>query len=70
LNQVDTKPQARPWKGLWLSTSAVFAAQNGSAGFRADLATAQAELAALRANAPAKPEGCELEAAALAQKPY
>ena len=53
----------------WMTATAIFAAQNASPAFRADVEAARSELAALRANS-AKPEGCALEEKTLSKNPY
>ena len=52
-----------------MTATAIFAAQNASPAFRADVEAARSELAALRANS-AKPEGCALEEKTLSKNPY
>jgi acid phosphatase (class A) len=54
----------------WLTSSAIFTAQQSSAEFRDDLEAAKAELAALRGKAATKPEGCALDAQTLSKNPY
>lgn len=53
----------------WMTATAIFAAQNATPAFRADVEAARSELAALRANS-AKPEGCALEEKTLSKNPY
>jgi acid phosphatase (class A) len=53
-------------EGGMLSASATMALVATKTTYQADLSTARAELAALRANGP-RPQGCEAEAALLAQ---
>lgn len=50
--------------------SAIFAAQHGSAAYRADAELARTELAGLRATASVQPESCKLELDLLSRKPY
>ncbi len=54
----------------WMSSSAIFAAQTGSAAFRADFDTARAELAELRKNPTVDRQACALEAGTLEKSPY
>jgi len=54
----------------WMTATVVFAAQNASAAFHADLEAARIELAALRAASKTKPEGCALEAEVLSRNAY
>lgn len=55
----------------WLAGAAAVAALHGSAAFRADLDTARAEMATVRASAPApNAADCRTEAAALAAAAY
>jgi acid phosphatase (class A) len=55
----------------WLAGAAATAALHGSAQFRADLEAARAEMAKVRASAPAPSATvCRAEAAALATAPY
>jgi acid phosphatase (class A) len=54
----------------WMTATAIFAAQNASAAFHADLEAARIELAALRATSKTKPEGCALESEILSSNPY
>jgi len=54
----------------WMTATSVFAMQASSPEFRRDLEAARLELAALRARAKSKPEGCEAEAATLSKSPY
>ncbi|HEY4361200.1 MAG TPA: phosphatase PAP2 family protein [Bryobacteraceae bacterium] len=53
----------------WMTASSVFAAQNASPAFRADVEAARPELTALLAKSP-KPEGCDLEQKTLSVNPY
>jgi len=54
----------------WMTATVIFAAQNASAAFHADLEAAHSELAALRATSKTKPEGCALEAEVLSGNAY
>ena len=54
----------------WMIASAVFAMQQASPVFRADLEAAKRELETLRAASKTKPQGCEAEAETLAKSPY
>lgn len=54
----------------WMTATAIFAAQNGSAEFRADVEAASAELKALLEAAPPENQSCRLEAEVLSQRPY
>jgi acid phosphatase (class A) len=53
-----------------MTATVIFAVQNDSRAFHADLEAARAELAALRAASKTKPEGCALEAEVLSKSPY
>jgi acid phosphatase (class A) len=53
----------------WMTATSIFAAQNTSPMFRADVEAARSELAAIRANS-SKPEGCALEEQTLSKSPY
>ncbi len=54
----------------WMTADAVFAMQQASAAFRADLDAARSEVAALRSASKATPQGCDVEAEALSKSPY
>ena len=54
----------------WMTATVIFAAQNASVAFHADLEAARTELAALRATSKRKPEGCVQEAEALSRNAY
>ena len=54
----------------WMTATSIFAAQNASPEFRADIDAAKTELAGLRAVATAKIESCALEAQTLSKNPY
>lgn len=57
-------------EAAWMTATVIFAAQNASPIFRADLEAARTELAALRATSKTKPEGCALETETLSSKAY
>ena len=57
-------------EAAWMTATAVFAAQHGSAEFRADMELARAELAALRKNGSVDAAACTAQSAIVAQKPY
>jgi acid phosphatase (class A) len=54
----------------WMTATVIFAAQNASPAFQADLVAARAELAALRATSKTKPAGCALETEILSNNAY
>ena len=54
----------------WMTATVVFAAQNASAAFHADLDTAKSELAALRRGASIDAPACAREAETLAKDPF
>jgi acid phosphatase (class A) len=54
----------------WMTAAAVFAAQQASAAFRADLDAAKAELARLRKGASVDAASCALEVKTLAKDPF
>jgi acid phosphatase (class A) len=56
-------------EAAWMTATAIFAAQNVSPEFRADVDTARSELAKLRTTLP-KPKECALEAQTLSKSPY
>jgi acid phosphatase (class A) len=53
----------------WMTATSVFAVQNASPEFRADVEAARTELAALRTPARAKAQSCSLEAQTLSGNP-
>lgn len=54
----------------WMTATVIFAAQNASAAFHADLEEARTELVALRATSKTKPAGCTLETEVLSRSAY
>ena len=54
----------------WMTATAVFAAQNASAGFRADLDRAKTELSTLRKGASVDAAVCAMEHKTLAKDPF
>jgi acid phosphatase (class A) len=54
----------------WMTATAVFAAQNASAAFRADLDSAWTELSSLRKGASVDAAGCAMELKTLARDPF
>jgi len=54
----------------WMTATAVFAVQNASPEFRADVEAAKAELAQLRSPIKAKAESCALETQTLSKNPW
>jgi acid phosphatase (class A) len=54
----------------WMTATAVFAVQNASSEFRADVEAARGELAALRTPAKTKAESCALETQTLSKNPW
>jgi acid phosphatase (class A) len=54
----------------WMTSTVVFALQQSSPAFHADLEAARSELAALRADAKPKSESCVLESKTLSENPY
>jgi acid phosphatase (class A) len=54
----------------WMTSTAVFAAQQASAEFRADVDAARAELAALRQSATVDGAACAAQASLISQAPY
>jgi len=54
----------------WMTATSVFAMQESSPEFHRDLDAARKEVAALRAGAKSKPEGCDAEAETLSKSPY
>ncbi len=54
----------------WMTATSIFAAQNASAAFRADVEAARGELAALRKAAKSAPEGCASDAEVLSKSIY
>jgi acid phosphatase (class A) len=54
----------------WMTAAAVFAVQNGSPEFRADVEAARSELTSLRTPGKAKAEGCAVETQTLSKNPW
>jgi len=54
----------------WMTATVVFALEQDSPAFHADLEAARSEIAALRADVKAKPESCGLESKTLSVNPY
>jgi acid phosphatase (class A) len=54
----------------WMTATSIFTAQNGSPEFRADLESAQAELAELLKQPAVAPQSCSLERELIANRPY
>jgi acid phosphatase (class A) len=54
----------------WMTATSVFAVQNASPEFHADVEAAKVELAALRTPAKAKPESCAVETQTLSKNPW
>jgi acid phosphatase (class A) len=57
-------------EAAWITATSVFAAQNTSTEFHADIEAAKSELAGMRSAGAPLPEHCSEEATILAVRPY
>jgi acid phosphatase (class A) len=57
-------------EAAWMTATAVFAAQNASVAFRADLDSARTELSTLRKGASVDAAVCAIELKTLAKDPF